>query len=202
MACPVSKDKEKWLLQSFVPKTRLKNSWLSQSIIRFSLYSHELLETLSVWALLWLPFQENGFVLSKSLLNQILQKVYKTNETSNLPLTHVIKLVSISFCEFICSENSMKKQLVVPKCHTFFIVFTRIARNIFNLMLLWLPFQEKGFVLNKILPNRILQKVYKTNETSNPPPTHVIKLVSTSIDSTATKECWSNLRKKSSYNLL
>ena len=29
----------------FVPKTRVKNSWFSQSVIRFSLYSHELLET-------------------------------------------------------------------------------------------------------------------------------------------------------------
>ena len=29
----------------FVPKTWLKNSWLSQSVILFSLYSHELLET-------------------------------------------------------------------------------------------------------------------------------------------------------------
>ena len=36
---------KKRLLRKFVPKTRLKNSWLSQSIIRFSLFSHELLQT-------------------------------------------------------------------------------------------------------------------------------------------------------------
>ena len=37
------------------------------------------------------------------------------------------------FCEFICSKNSIKKQLVVPEYHTFLIVFTRTAPNVFSL---------------------------------------------------------------------
>ena len=98
----------------FVPKTRLKNSWLSQSVIIFSLYSHELLETFSIWMLLWLPFQEKGFVLNKLLLKRILQKVYKTNETSNPPRTHVIKLVSTSIDSTATNESgtNLRKKII------------------------------------------------------------------------------------------
>ena len=43
--CSVSKDKKKTTFANFFSKNSIKNSWFSQSIIRFSLYSHELLET-------------------------------------------------------------------------------------------------------------------------------------------------------------
>ena len=83
-----------------------------------------------------------------------------------------------TFAKF-CSKNSIKKQLVVSEYHTFLFVFTRIARNVINLSSTLTTVSENGFVVNKPLLNQILQKVYKTNETSNPPQTHVIKLVST-----------------------
>ena len=124
---------KKQLLRKFVPETRLKNSWLSQSIIRFSFYSHEFLETYTTWMLLWLPFQERSFVLNKSLINQILQKSLQ-NKRNFVSSTHTCHQTCLYiFWEFFCSKNSIKKQLVLPKCHTFFIVFTRIARNKFNL---------------------------------------------------------------------
>ena len=54
-----------------------------------------------------------------------------------------------TFAKF-CSENSIKKRLVVPKYHRFLIVFTRIARNVINLSFTLTTVSGKRFCSQQI----------------------------------------------------